>query len=133
MTLPGSETVEYSYFGSGDDDGKLQSVTTTDAVLSFVYDGSLLVSEQSSGGVSGTVTHGYDNRFQTASLQVNTLPEIELDYDGDSLLVRAGALELTRDPRGFLAETALPDSSPQVTDVMGYSAFGELESYTAAP
>ncbi len=72
-------------------------MTTNDAVLSFTYDGSLLTAEQWSGGVSGTVTHGYDDRFQTSSLQVNALPEVEFDYDRDGLLTQAGDLELARD------------------------------------
>ena len=132
ITLPSAEEVEYSYFASGTDEGKLQSVTTADAVLSFSYDGSLLTAEQWSGGVSGTVTHGYDDRLQTNSLQVNALPEVEFGYDRDGLLTQAGELELTRDGEtGFLTATALPASSPQVTDTTTYSAFAELASYTA--
>jgi hypothetical protein len=70
--------------------------------LLFGYDGSLPTSTAFSGPVAGTVSQGYDDFLRPASQSVNGSFAVAFAYDGDGLLIQAGAETLARDPASGL-------------------------------
>jgi YD repeat-containing protein len=97
--------------------------------LVFGYDGSLLTSTSWSGPVAGSVSQSYDAFFRPASQSVNGGFAASFGYDGDGLLVQAGAESLARDAlTGLLTGTSLASVSTGV----GYSSFGERSADMAA-
>jgi YD repeat-containing protein len=97
--------------------------------LVFGYDGSLLSSTSWSGPVAGSVSQTYDAFFRPATQSVNGGFAASFAYDGDGLLVQAGAEILVRDTlTGLLTGTSLASVSTGV----GYSGFGERSADTAA-
>ena len=96
--------------------------------LSFKYDGSLLIEEKWSGPVTGAVSRTYDNDFWISSLSVNGSNPINLQYDNDGLMVKAGNLTIARDAQsGLIKETTLGS----LTDKWNYDGYGELKRYSA--
>ena len=96
--------------------------------LVFGYDGSLLTSTSWSGPVAGSVSQTYDAFFRPATQSVNGAFAASFAYDGDGLLVQAGAEILARDAvTGLLTGTSLASVSTGV----GYSGFGERSADTA--
>ena len=126
LTLPSGQRV-YSYTATT---GQLTSLTASDGgTLSYSYTGALLTQTTWAGEVAGTVNRSYDNDFRVTTLSVNGSNPITFQYDNDSLLTQAGTLTLSRNTQnGLLTGTALGN----VTDTVGYNAFGELASYAAA-
>jgi RHS repeat-associated protein len=94
----------------------------------FTYDGGLLLSHALSGPISGTVSWTYDNDFRVVSQSVNGANLVNFTYNVDSLLTRAGAMVLTRDPaNGLLTGTTLNT----VTDTFTYNVHAEPLDYRA--
>jgi RHS repeat-associated protein len=97
--------------------------------LGYSYDGSLLTGTTWTGPVAGSVSRTYDTDFRVATESVNGSNPITFQYDPDSLLTGACALDLTRHPQhGLLTGTTLGN----VTDSLTYSTFGELSTYQAS-
>ncbi len=147
VTRPDGKIIELGY----DSGGRLNTLTTPRGVttysyesttgnlagiaapggstLAFSYDGSLLTREAWPGPISGTVDRAYDNDFRVISTNLNGSNTISYQYDGDSLLTRAGDLALSRDSQnGLLQGTALGN----FTDSWSYNSFGEAIGYRAA-
>jgi RHS repeat-associated protein len=124
LTLPDG-VYEISY---DEDSGDLQSISAPDGIEhTFHYDGPLVRGENWSGPITGAVSRTFDNALRTATRSVNG-NVIELAYDVDSLLVRAGALTLGRHlQHGRVISTSLGT----VGDAWSYTGFGGLASYTA--
>jgi RHS repeat-associated protein len=140
VTLPGNEVRDYAYYTAAESSaGNLKTIVNLEgglptSTLAFTYDGSLLRSEQWSGPglATATVTHGYTNDFRLQSLQVNAEPAISFGYDDDGLLTQAGAVSLVPDPaNGLLTGTSLVAGANTLTDTIGYTPFGEPQTYTA--
>jgi YD repeat-containing protein len=124
LTSPrGASTIDY------DPSGRVLALTTPEAhQVAFGYDGSLPVSELSSGANAGSVGRSFDNDFRLQSLFVNGTTLSSFQYDADGLLTQAGALTINRDPAsGRIAGTI----AGSVTTANTYSGYGELESVTA--
>jgi RHS repeat-associated protein len=78
--------------------------------------------------VAGTVGTDYDAFLRVSETTVNGTHGAVRLYDDDGLLETTGALTLTRHPaHGLVSATTLGT----VTDSRTYTAFGEIETYTA--
>jgi RHS repeat-associated protein len=117
----------YTYHGTT---GKLTGITAPGGnTLAYTYDGSLLTGETWTGAVSGSVGHGYNSDFRISSTTINGGTPVTYQYDGDSLLTKAGDLALTRHGQnGLITGTTLGS----VSDTFSYNGFGELTSYSAS-
>jgi RHS repeat-associated protein len=116
----------YTYDASS---GKLALITSPGQALAFSYDGHLLANESWSRTIAGNVGRTYNNDFNIASISINGGNTIEFLRDNDSLLIRAGDLNLTRNSQnGLITGTVIEN----VTDARGYNGFGEMSSYSAA-
>lgn len=126
MTLPTGEIV----YGYGPTGSRLHSITEVDGgVLEFGYQGSLLNQVTWNGAVAGSVAWSFDNaEVRLKDIRVNGADPIQLQYDNDSLLTRAGDFSLNRNAQnGLVVGSALGS----VTDSRGYNGFGEVTVYTA--
>nr|WP_249218470.1 RHS repeat-associated core domain-containing protein [Nitrospina sp. Nb-3] len=145
ITRPDGQTISFNYdaggrlgsfviprgtisFGYDGVTGNLNTITAPGGEgLSFTYDGSLLLSTNWSGSISGFVSRAYDNNFRVTSRSVNGSHSISFAYDQDSLLTSAGSEMLTRDAsNGLLTGTTLGN----VTDSLSYNGFGEVSAYS---
>jgi RHS repeat-associated protein len=116
--------LDYTY-----DNGQLHTITAADGgVLTFGYDGSLLISEAWSGTIAGSVSRTYDSDHRIETQSVNAGSTVTFTYDDDGMLESAGDLDLTPDE-----QTGLPlgGTLGVVTDSIGYTSFGELDTYEA--
>jgi hypothetical protein len=121
-----ADTVTYGYHPTT---GTLSTLTgTAGQDLAYAYDGALRTGATWSGPVAGAVGTSYDAFLRVSGTTVNgTHGAIRL-YDDDGLLETTGAVTLTRHPaHGLVSATTLGT----VTDSRTYTAFGELETYTA--
>jgi RHS repeat-associated protein len=109
--------------------GRLKGIAASGAeTLAFEWDGFLPVAETWSGEVSGAIARLFDDDLRLQALAVDGQP-VSFAYDGDGLLVQAGGLALTRDPRnGLVGETRLGD----VVTRLAYNGFGETMAASAA-
>lgn len=125
--------VSYAYDGLS---GRIAEIQRDDLVgthvLSYQYDGSLLLSENWGGDsvlTTGTVSRVHDRAFQILRYEVNGSPVVAYAYDGDGLLVNANEMTLVRDiENGLLTNTSLGDS----TIAYAYNGFGEYEQISAS-
>jgi RHS repeat-associated protein len=110
--------------------GKLSQIGSSDGVtITYGYDGPLLTNTTSSGVISGTVHHTYNNDFNISSETVDGANQVNYVYDQDGLLTQAGALVASRDVQnGLLTGTTIGS----VTATIGYNQFGEVLTYAAA-
>ena len=127
--------------------GNLQSLTSPDGItLSYTYDGSLPISTTVNGSVQGTIMRTYDNDFRITSRSctimrtydndfritsrsVNNVQTITYSYDQDSLLTRAGALAISRNPsNGLMTGTTIGN----ITTTRSHNRFGEVLTATAS-
>ena len=93
LTIP-EGVVQIAYHPTS---GHVQTVTAPGSVtLSYGYDGPLLTSQSWTGPVAGTVSRTYDDDLRVATTSVNGTQSVAFQYDNDSLLTQAGALQLTR-------------------------------------
>jgi len=109
--------------------GQVSGVTAPDGEeLSYSYSGPLLTSVAWKGPITASVGFEYDNNFRLASeTAVGSL--VTYSYDADSLLIKAGALTLSRDAQnGLLTGSTLG----VVSDSWTYNSFGEPASYSAS-
>jgi len=89
--LPGNEAITRTYDPTT---GQLLTITAPDGgVVSFTFDGSLLLSESWSGTITGTVSRMYDSDFGVVAQSVNGANTVAFSYDGDNLMTSAGALK----------------------------------------
>ncbi len=109
--------------------GKLSAITAPDGGrLNYTYDGFLLKDVTWTGTVAGSVSRTYNTDFNVTELRVNGANPITFQYDNDQLLTKAGNLILGRHAQnGLVASSTLG----VVSDLYGYNAFGEVNSYTA--
>ncbi|EIJ42393.1 RHS repeat-associated core domain protein [Beggiatoa alba B18LD] len=124
LTLPnGTQNLSY------DPQGRVTSLTAVDgSALSYTYDGSLALSETSTGTVNGSVELSYNNNLQVTEARVNG-ETISYQYDNDGLLSQVGAIQLNRRAEnGLLTSTTLEN----VVTQREYSLFGELSAETAS-
>ncbi|WP_367154822.1 RHS repeat-associated core domain-containing protein [Methylomonas sp. HYX-M1] len=124
LTVPEGDFI-FAYNASG----QISSVTTPDSgKLEYTFSGSLLTQTAVTGVVAGSVGFTYNNDLHLSSVFVNGADSIDLEYDKDGLLTRAGSLELTRSSQnGLLNGTVLGE----INDSFQFSGFGELVSYEA--
>jgi RHS repeat-associated protein len=110
--------------------GQLTGLTSPGGFsLSFGYDGALATSQTLTGPVSGRVDWTYDAGFRLASESINGGSAVTFAYDDDGLLIRAGDLNLTRDPA---SGRATGSTLGQVSDSLSYNDYGELSGYSAS-
>ncbi len=109
--------------------GNLSSISAPDgAHLAYAYDGQLLMGETWSGPLIGSVKRTYDNDFRITSIRTNRSNAINLKYDQDGLLRRAGDLVLSRhNQNGLLLGSHLG----QLEDTYAYNRFAEPIDYQA--
>ncbi|MBN1570137.1 MAG: hypothetical protein JXA73_20005 [Acidobacteria bacterium] len=146
ITRPDGQTVSFGY----DDGGRQSAITTPDGqygygydlagrvsgisapngpALTYMYDGSLPLSESWSGAINGSVSRAFNNNFWVTSQSINGSNTVSFNYDNDGLLIGAGGMTLARDPQnGLLTGTALG----QISDSWSYNGFGEPATYNAA-
>lgn len=109
--------------------GNLSSISAPDgAHLAYVYDGQLPMSETWSGPLIGSVKRTYDNDFRVTSIGTNRSKAINLKYDQDGLLRRAGDLVLSRHTQNGLL---LGSHLGQLEDTYAYNTFAEPINYQA--
>lgn len=126
MKFPGGEK-RFAY------EPKTRNLITSTApdggTLSYAYDGFLLTQTAWAGTIRGRVSNAYENNFRLASRRVNDGPLTDYKYDADGLLIQAGALSLTRDPRnGLVTGTQLA----HLSTTRGFNGFGERSRFAAA-
>jgi RHS repeat-associated protein len=93
------------------------------------HDGPLVTGCRWSGAVAGAVAVGYGEGLRTAWLSAGPGPRVELEYDDDGLVVRAGDLRLERDEEtGRVTGTELG----AVRDRWEHDANGAAIAYTAS-
>jgi RHS repeat-associated protein len=142
---PDGQTAEFQYDSAGrlsvidlvsgdlsyayDAAGRLSTLGTPAVSLAYAYDGGLPTSESWSGAVTGSVTRTYDSDFRLATLGVDGVPPVAIQYDADGLPVQVGDLTLTRAAlSGLITATALGT----VTDATSHDGFGDPAGYTAS-
>ena len=121
MTLPNGQQ-KYAYETTS---GNLATITAVDGgTLSYVYDGSLPLSETwDNGAIEGKLSLTYNNDFRITATSINDANTISYQYDADSLLTQAGELTLTRHTQtGLLTVTELGNLKTERT----YNGFGEI-------
>ena len=125
ITTP-TETVNYAYDATT---GNLSSASIGGGeAVSYGYNGPLPTSSTWTGTVNGSVSRTYNNNFWMASESINNSNTVNLTYDNDGLLTKAGALAVKRDPKdGFVTGTTLGGA----LDSFKYDTFGELTGYAA--
>jgi RHS repeat-associated protein len=132
----GGDVRAYTYFGAAEpSSGQLKTLAGPDALLTFTYDGSLLLQESWDWNdltSNSSVVRTYDDDLRITSLQVDSETPIAFGYDTDGMLTQAGSLTLTRDPdNGLLIATSLSSGGNAIDDSLGYSPFGEIATYAA--
>ena len=118
----GGETYTYSA-------GQLTHIESSNGVtVEMTYDGSLPVTEEWFGPVTGCVTRLCNNDMMPTNILVNGYSIAELAYDLDGFLIQAGEMMLTRDAQnGLVTGTQLG----VVEDSFFYNMFGEMTGYVA--
>jgi RHS repeat-associated protein len=92
--------------------------------LDYSYDGSLLLAEQWSGSINGTVNYSHNRDFRLQTTDINSQTTVSYDYDNDGLMIQAGDLTIRRDAEnGLLKGTRLGQVSTELTQ----NPFGELQ------
>lgn len=111
VTMPG-RSVALGY----DSAGRLgSSEVAAGEHVAFGYDGSFPTSETFTGPVAGTTSRTFDTHGRVATSSVNGSP-VTFSYDADSLLIGAGALNLTRNAQnGLLTGSSLGSVATSVT------------------
>lgn len=109
--------------------GNLSTISAPDdIVLSYTYDGQLLTGETMSGPIAGHIGYTFDNDFRVKAITVNNEPGTDYLFDKDSLLIRAGIMNLSRNAQnGLLTGTTLD----LVKDKWTYNGFAEPVDYQA--
>ncbi len=89
--------------------GRVVGVASTSGPgMSLTYDGPLPLSTHWNGAVSGSYSVGYDDGFRVKSDSINGAHGIGYEYNLDGRLIRAGAMEVGRDPTsGWMVGTTL--------------------------
>lgn len=117
LTFPGDQWT-LAYNGSG----QLAGVSSSDAAVTYTYEGRLPISTAWSGAVTGSVSLKYDNDFAPTEERVNDGSAVGFAYDADHLLVKSGAMTLSRNAANGLIESSVLDT---VAETMSYNTFGE--------
>jgi YD repeat-containing protein len=128
LSLPNGAQ-SYTYYPTT---GKVQTIAAPNGnILSYVWDGSLLLSESAEGQVNSNIGFSYNNDFRLSSEIAGAggfNHTIAYAYDNDGLLTQAGDLTLNRDAQnGLLSGTTLG----ALATARNHNAFGELSSETA--
>jgi RHS repeat-associated protein len=125
-TTTPTETISYAYDAST---GNLSSASVAGGeALAYGYDGPLPTSSAWTGTVAGSISRTYNSNFWVASQSINNANTVNLTYDKDGLVTKAGLLALKLDPKdGLITGTSMGSA----TDTRKYDTFGELTGYTA--
>jgi RHS repeat-associated protein len=91
--------------------------------------GPLLLSEQWSGDINGTVNYSHNNDFRSQTTAINNQTTVSYDYDNDGLMIQAGDLTLHRDANNGLLKAT---NQGQVRTELVHNSFGELLVETAS-
>jgi RHS repeat-associated protein len=120
-------TFNYSYDPTGH---RLAGITAPGGIgLSYTYDGNLLTGIARSGAIVGATAYVFDDDLRISEETVNGANAASFAYDGDGLLVGAGAMTLLRNAQnGLLTGTALG----AVTDSLTRDTFGAVTGYGAS-
>jgi RHS repeat-associated protein len=107
--------------------GNLVATTREGGVdLAFQRDGDLLLEERWSGAVTGAVSRAYDENFRIKSFTINGTTTIAYEFDPDSLVTRAGSLQLTRDPQNAAITGA---TLGNLSEQWAHNGFGEVTNH----
>ena len=127
-------------FGYDARSGQLTSTISPDTVSeAFAYDGPVLTSETWSGAVAGSVSRTLGTAYRDSTETVSAggvSSTVTFGYDGDGLLTSVDSTgapwsyAITREANGLPIGTALAEGAGNVTSQAGYNGYGELESLT---
>ena len=127
-------------FGYDARSGQLTSTISPDTVSeAFAYDGPVLTSETWSGAVAGSVSRTLGTAYRDSTETVSAggvSSTVTYGYDGDGLLTSVDSTgapwhyAITRDANGLPSGTVLAEGAGAVTSQAGYNGYGELESLT---
>lgn len=118
----------YTYGGPFGGSQLTRIESSNGVTVNLAYDGSLLLAEEWTGPVTGSVARAYDNNLWVTNLLINGVSVAGLEYDLDGLLIRAGEMTLTRNAQnGLVTGTQLG----VVEDFYTYNNFGEITGYVA--
>jgi len=122
-----TETLNYGYSTST---GNLSSVAVKGGEhIAYSYNGPLPTKTTWTGTVSGNVDRTYNDNLWVASQNVAGGTDIDLHYDNDGQLTKAGELVIDRSAQdGSVTRTTLGVA----TDDRTYNSFGELIGYSAS-
>ncbi|WP_353572692.1 RHS repeat-associated core domain-containing protein [Candidatus Albibeggiatoa sp. nov. BB20] len=120
-------TQSYSY---DSETGQVISVSdeASGSVINYEYDGSLLLSEQWTNSIEGSVNYSYNNDFRLQTTSVNEETAVNYGYDKDGLMTQAGDLTLLRDRYNGLLKGSTLDN---VKTILTHTQFGELKTEVA--
>ncbi len=103
-------------------------ITPENNILNYTYDGSLPLSTEWSGNITGNILVVYNTDFRIESQSINNSNTINYNYDDDGILTSAGAMTIISDSlNGFLTELSLAN----ITSAYSYNSYGEVTGYTA--
>jgi len=118
-------SLTYSY----DAQGRVAGLLGSDGQnLALSYDGHLLDTETWSGTVAGSVGRSYDSAFRIKTLNVAGTV-VGFAFDGDGLLIQAGAEALARDANNGLVTGITAGAT---TETLSRNAYGEVDGTTLA-
>jgi RHS repeat-associated protein len=123
IALYGGETFDFTYNPTN---GKIETITSPDSeVLTYDFDGPLLLSTVLTGDVEGTVSQTYNDDFRLETQSVNGVNPVVYTYDDDGILENVGGLDVIPDPdNGMLDGTIMGTITTDNT----YTNFGELDT-----
>jgi RHS repeat-associated protein len=146
VTLSDDQTIEYGFDAAGrlnlvstsqgqyvltyaPTTGDLVSIEAPDGgTLTLEYDDRLQTATHWSGPIAGRVLHTYNHEMLLSAQSVQDGQPIQFEYDDDGLLIRAGALGVTRD-----VENGLPIVTElgRIATITTYDDFGDIKSCRA--
>jgi RHS repeat-associated protein len=111
--------------------GKLEKIDgPSDIKLELKHQGSLLIERKWSGAGYPTVADhkDYNNELLLSSETINGANPVAFGYDDDGLLTSAANLMLSRNAQNG---TLMGSTLGNVTDVIHYNGYGEIDDYSA--
>lgn len=111
--------IDFSYLC----DSMIGSVSSGSTTVTYTYDGRLVTSESTSGGLNQTVSCTYDNDFNLSALSYAGATET-YTRDDDGLLTGAGRFTVLRSSGNGLPES-ITDGTMDLS--RGFNGYGEVE------
>jgi RHS repeat-associated protein len=103
---------------------KVGSIAKGTELISYGYDGSLVISETLSGALNQTLNYAYNNDFNVRQFTYAG-SSVNYTYDSDGLLTGAGVFTITRNAGNGLPE-AVTGGTLNINRI--FNGYGELES-----